>query len=524
MTTRRRRVGAAVAAFAAAIAVWLPVTSAQAADGPVLRIHLQDDDLALPLPPSSDPPLINWGVHNDGPGTAEDVTIKADLSEVIDWVTPDASVPADHVYTWSARDVPEGAADGSLIGLNAKPGTPLGTTGTVTLSGTSANGTVVPVTVQVTVGSTELKVNPLPNREGDKPGSTIEAPVTISNTGSLPAEGVQLRMLTTLGLSYENRFSNCVYSTVTSGPRESYAPQQALCTFDTVIEPGKSYRLDRPVGLDVGEDALFEYFGREALPVSGADATPPSGNGSALSLVPAGDAAADATEVGRQEIDVANTADMVAGGDTAEGAPGDMVYVDVSLSNEGPGRVGYINGDFYPSLVLTVPTGAKAVEIPDQCSVWSKEASSGTGEKTPGAPEYICVPRPSEFTVGDIRTYRFGLQVRDNAVTTTGQAQASTPSGSALSFDDRHGNDTAAVTVKVEGGDGAAGPSASASASATPTADGNTPRTQTVSDAGDTGSLASTGGSGILPVAAATGAGALLLGGALVLFVRHRRA
>ena len=291
----------------------------------------------------------------------------------------------------------------------------------MTLSGTSANGTVVPVTVQVTVGSTELKVNPLPNREGDRPGSTIEAPVTISNTGSLPAEGVQLRMLTTLGLSYENRFSNCVYSTVTSDPRESYAPQQALCTFDTVIEPGKSYRLDRPVGLDVGEDALFEYFGREALPVSGADATPPSGNGSALSLVPAGDAAADATEVGRQEIDVANTADMVAGGDTAEGAPGDMVYVDVSLSNEGPGRVGYINGDFYPSLVLTVPTGAKAVEIPDQCSVWSKEASSGTGEKTPGAPEYICVPRPSEFTVGDIRTYRFGLQVRDNAVTTTGQ-------------------------------------------------------------------------------------------------------
>jgi hypothetical protein len=397
MTTRRRRVGAALAAFAAAIAIaaWLPVTSAQAADGPVVRIHLQDDELGLPVPPSPyDPTMVNWGLRNDGPGTAKDVTISADLSDVIDWVTTDAPVPADHIYTWPARDVPEGPGDGSLIGLNAKPGTPLGTTGTVTLSGTSSNGTVVSTTAKVTVGTTELKVNRLPNRKGDKPGTTIDTPVTISNTGNLPADGVQLRMRTTIGLSYADRFSNCAYSTVVSEPAETNMTQQALCTFDTVVEPGKSYRLDRPVGLEVTKQALFEYFGHQALPLSdtgsGTSSPPPSGNGPVLSLVAAGEASADATPIGRQNIDADNTADMVAGGDTAEGGPGDLVHVDVSLSNEGPGWVGYNASDDQPALLVTIPTGTKAVEIPDRCSVWNEESESGTGEQTPGAPQYIC--------------------------------------------------------------------------------------------------------------------------------------
>ncbi|MFI6337734.1 hypothetical protein [Streptomyces sp. NPDC050535] len=522
MTQRRHRVGAVLAAFAAtvAVAVWLPVTSAQAADGPVVRVELQDDDLGLPVPPTpDDPTMVNWGLRNDGPGTAEDVTIRADLSDVVDWVTADAPVPADHIYVWPSRDVPEGEAAGSLIGLSAKPGTPLGTTGTVTLSGTSANGTVVSTTAKVTVGTTDLKVNRLATRTGDKPGSTIATPVTISNVGTLPSDGVQLRMRTTIGLSYADRYTNCVYSTVSE---PSYrTTRQALCTFDTVIEPGKSYRLDRPVGLDVTRQALFEYFSHEALPLSGADLTPAPGNGNVLSLVAAGDAATDGTPISRQHIDADSTADMVAGGDTAKGEAGDVVDVTVSLGNEGPGWVGYNAGDDQPALLVTVPTGTKAVRIPGRCSVWNEEARAGTGEQTPGAPQYICGPRPTEFTVGDTRTFRFGLEIRANAGTTTGEARATTSYGNTMTFDHTHGNDTAAVTVEVEGG-GTQAPSASApsaSASAIAATGGNTPRTQTVSAAEDTGSLASTGGSAL--TAAAWGAGALLLGGALVLTVKR---
>ncbi len=523
MINRRRKTGAVLAAFAAAVAAWLPAMSAQAADGPVVHIWVQSDAIGLPVPPSDDPPLISWGLKNDGPGAAKDVAISADLSDVKDWVTVNGK--SLDTFTWPAiADVPEGDNAGYIADVNAKPGTPLGTTGTVTLSGTSSNGTVVSVPVELTAGTTELTVNKLPDRKGDKPGSTVESPVTLSNTGTLPADGVQLRLRTTIGLAYAERFSNCVYSKAVG---DAYGlTEQALCTFDTVVEPGKSYRLEQPVKLDLTPQALFEYFSHEALPLSGGDTKPPAGNGPALSLVAAGAAATDGTPISRRHIDADSTADMVAGGDTAEGAPGDLVHVDVSLGNDGPGWVGYNASDDQPALLVTIPTGTKAVEIPDRCSVWNEEAESGTGEQTPGAPQYICHPQPVQFAVGDTRSFRFGLQIRANARTTTGEALATTAYGNTMTFDDEHGNDTAPVTVKVEGGaDGTPAPSASASASVAPGADGNSPRTQTVSAADDstgTGSLASTGSNGTLPlVAAATGA--LLLGGALVLFVRRNR-
>ena len=519
MINRRRRVGAVLTAVAAVVAAWLPATSVQAADGPVVHIKMRQNDMALPMPPSLDPPQVSWLLHNDGPGVAKDVAISMDLSDVKNWLTVNGKA-ADDVYTWPAKaEVPEGDESGYIADINPKPDTPLGTTGTVTLNGTSSNGTVISSTVKLTVGSAELTVNQLADRKGDKPGSTIETPVTISNTGSVPADGVQLRVITTPGLSYADRFSNCAYSKV---PDDGYnATEQALCTFDTVVEPGKRYTLDQPLNLDVTKQALYEFVSREALTLPGTPTV--SGSGPKLSLVAAGAAATDGIYLARQHIGIDNTADMVAGGDTAEGAPGDLVHVDISLTNKGPARVANNVDDDQPALLFTVPTGTKAVEIPKRCSVWIPEAEAGSGEQTPGAAQYICHSNPNEFEVGDARAFRFGLEIREGAATTTGEALATTGYGNTMKFDDNHANDTAAVKVEVEGGDAPAG-GASASPSGTPTADGNDVKTQTVSQAVDSGSLASTGSSGILPVAATVGAGALLIGGALVFFVRRRKA
>ncbi|MFJ9706970.1 LPXTG cell wall anchor domain-containing protein [Streptomyces sp. NPDC101234] len=520
MINRRRKAGAVLAAFAAAVAVWLPATSAQAAGGPVVHIFVVNDNIGVPVP-TQDPPQISWGLDNDGPGAAKDVTVKLDFSQVKDWVT----VNGKTVDTYTAPalgDVHEGNNGGGFVDLRAKDGTPLGTKGTVTLSGTSSNGTVVSKTVEVTAGDVELKVNKLADRKGDKPGSTIESPLTISNTGSLPANGVQLQVLTTPGLSYADRFSNCSYSTASG---DLYGTtQQALCTFDTTVEPGKSYRLDQPLKLDVSKQALYEYIRREALPVK--DAKAPSGSGPKLSLVAAGAADTGGVELGRQYVMVDNTADMAAGGDTAAGAPGDLVHVDLTLSNEGPARMANDVGDDQPALLFTVPTGTKAVEIADRCRVWNPESQSSTGERTPGAPQYICFPEPNQFEVGDTRTFRFGLEIRKGAKTTTGEVRATTSYDTALEFDHDHANNTAAVKVEVEGSDsGSATATATPSASATAKTDGNGVGTQTVATADDsTGSLASTGSSGMLPVAATVGAGALLLGGALVFVVRRRKA
>lgn len=518
MINRRRRAGAVLTAVAAVVAAWLPTTSAQAADGPVVHIEMRQDKMALPMPPSSDPPQVSWLLHNDGPGTAKDVTISMDLTDVKSWLTVNGKA-ADDVYTWPTLDeVTEGDNSGRIADINPKPDTPLGTTGTIIMKGTSSNGTVVSTPVELTVGSAELTVNELADRKGDKPGSTIGTPVTISNTGSVPADGVQLKVLTTPGLTYADRFSNCAYSTVPGDPYG--ATRQALCTFDTVVEPGKSYRLDQPLDLGVTQQALYEFVRREALPLSGA--TAPSGSGPKLSLVAAGAAATDGVEDARQYVLADNSADMAAGGDTVKGAPGDLVHVDLSLGDKGPARMDNNVSDDQPALLFTVPTGTKAVEIPERCDVWDDEAKAGTGERTPGAPQYVCDPRPTGFEVGDTRTFRFGLEIRAGAETTTGEAKATTSYDNTLEFDDNQANNTAPVTVTVES---AAGATASPSASATTTGDdGNDVKTQTVTDTAATGSLASTGGSSVLPVAAAVGAGALLLGGALVFFVRRRKA
>lgn len=519
MTNRQRKVGAVLAAFAAAVAAWLPTTSAQAADGPVVHISVWNDDIGIPIP-AQDPPQISWGLYNDGPGAAKDVTIKADFSKVKDWVTADGE--SVDTYTWSTiANVKEGSNAGYILDLRAKPGTPLGTKGTVTLSGTSSNGTVVSTDVEVTAGNVELSVNRLTDRKGDKPGSTIENPVTISNTGSLPAHGAQLQMRSTVGLSYADRYSNCVYSTVRDPDYQ--ATQQALCTFDTVLEPGKRYRLQQPVKLDVGSQALFEYFQDDVLASPGDPAGMLSGDNK-LSLVEDGTATPGGSRTGRQVITVDNTADMVAGGDKAKGAPGDVVPVDISLSNEGPGWVHYNLSDDQPALLFTVPTGTKAVEIPKECSVWSEEAQAGSGEQTPGAPQYVCDPHDNAFAVGDTRTFHFGLKIRKGAKTTTGEVKAMTAYGNVMTFDHNHANDTAAVTVKVKGAGSDTGASPSASATTSGSDDGNAPTTQTVADTAATGSLASTGSSSVLPVAAAVGAGALLVGGGLVFVVRRRKA
>ncbi|WP_316776064.1 LPXTG cell wall anchor domain-containing protein [Streptomyces sasae] len=521
MTNRQRKVGAVVAAFAAAVAAWLPATSAQAADGPVVHIFVVNDSIGVPVP-TQDPPQISWGLDNDGPGAAKDVTVKLDFSQVKDWVT----VNGKTVDTYTAPalgDLHEGNNGGGFVDLRAKEGTPLGTKGTVTLSGTSSNGTVISKDVEVTAGDVELKVNKLADRKGDKPGSTIESPLTISNTGSLPANGVQLQVLTTPGLSYADRFSNCSYSTVSGDPYGS--TQQALCTFDTTVEPGKSYRLDQPLKLDVSKQALYEYIRREALPVR--DAKAPSGSGPKLSLVAAGAADTGAMEVGRQYVMVDNTADMAAGGDTVAGAPGDLVHVDLTLSDEGPARMANNVGDDQPALLFTVPTGTKAVEIADRCRVWNPEAQSSTGERTPGAAQYVCFPEPNQFEVGDTRTFGFGLKIREGAKTTTGEVRATTSYDTALEFDHNPDNNTAPVTVQVEGDDSGATPSPSASATTPGTdgkAGGNDVTPQTVADTAGAGSLASTGSSSVLPVAAAVGAGVLLLGGGLVFVVRRRKA
>ncbi|MFJ9004527.1 hypothetical protein [Streptomyces canus] len=153
--------GAVLTAVAAVVAAWLPVTSAQAADGPVVHIKMRQDKIALPIPPSEVPSQVSWLLHNDGPGVAKDVTISMDLTDVKSWLMVNRK-PADDVCTGSTlAEVAEGDTSGGIVNINPKPGTPVGTTGTVIMKGTSSNGTVVSTPVELSVDWPKLTVNNL---------------------------------------------------------------------------------------------------------------------------------------------------------------------------------------------------------------------------------------------------------------------------------------------------------------------------------------------------------------------------
>lgn len=546
------RLGALAACTAIVAGTGVAATPAHAA-GPVVRVVA---DRAVSLPETADDPgnpvFLGWLLEKDGAETAEDVKVIFDLTDVADFAKTDLNCPnVGAVYTCDRGDIDDPSNSGGIVKLIPTDGADLGDTGTVEISGTSTNGEVVSATTKVTVGSPDLALGRLPDRNV-KIGTTHENEITITNNGTLPADGIVLRLRATPGLGYPDEFSNCTYATV---PEPMYnARSEALCRFDTVIEPGQTFALDQPVGLEIETNALFEIFDYEVqladstlgrtLARDGKKAGGTKGDGERLSLKAAGTAERRAAEPDladnhrRQSLDADSGADLVAVGDSAKGKPGDEVSVTATLRNAGPGWVGIHGSDDQPALLVTIPKGTKAVRVPEDCSVWNIDGPAGPG--VPGKPQYICAALPRFLDAGAAYSFDFTLKIGKDAKgakDTSGTARATTVYGSTLDFDKDHGNDTAKLTVRVPGsGSDSSGGSGSAGASGS--SGGNDPGAQSTggTSAGSTGStggsgsggsaggggLATTGSSG-MPLVAGAAAGAAALGGALFLAMRRRR-
>ncbi|MFD7089123.1 LPXTG cell wall anchor domain-containing protein [Streptomyces sp. NPDC059896] len=509
------------------------------AAGPVLKFHVVKNEVGLPQPAESDPPLINWGVPGDPDGgTAKDVVVKIDVSGISAFAEvrgPD-SCP-DDVCAWPVTDIaPDGYA-GGLLEMSAKPGVALGTTGTARVYATSTNATVVDTTVKVTVGAVALVVSRLADTETAEPGSTLDAPITVANTGSLTAQGVELRFGTSHELGFAQRFSNCVYGT-TDPPSGGGRPlPEAVCRISTPVEPGKRYRLSTPVGFDVKETALFEFVDFEVTPLA---ATVPtgakSGNGSrpVLALVPDGSAppSGNSTDRWRWTVNAVNTADLDVTGDTVTADPGDTVTLAAKIRNDGPGSVDLITTDGQISLLVDIPKGTTAVKVPERCRLWNGD---GTTEPDPDAPAYLCWIG-SPFPVGKVATVPFVLKVgADAPATTRGVVRHMSEWGAELEFDTNKANNKAFFTVHVTDAAGAGGATGGTTGGSTGGATGgsaggsggNQPQTQTIAQpngtaGGGTGALAQTG-SGGTPAIAWASATVLAAGGALVVVARRRR-
>ncbi|MFF7893516.1 hypothetical protein ACFZDI_16755 [Streptomyces sp. NPDC007907] len=373
-------------------------------------------------------------------------------------------------------------------------------------------------------GAPQLVVSALPSAT-PKPGDVYDKSVTLTNQGTAAVDGVTFRVRLTRGLDFPEHVKGCTYSTVKDQVR------QAVCELDTVIEPGAS--ITTPVRFKALDNALMEAveYG------TGATGEAP------------GEGFDDSYR--RHILTADNTADLVAVGQEMEALAGGEQSVTATLRNDGPGWVQNQESDDLPGLLVQIPPGTTAIEVPKDCAPFGIDGPSGP-QGTPGKPKYVCWPRNGTIEAGQSMAYTFMLKIKKSAQDTEGEIKASSVYDIAPAYDKNRANNIASIGIDVpsdyepepspsDGTDGGSGnggngndpegqaaggtgattsPSATASDSAGTSTGGST-GTTTGSTTG--GSLATTGSDGT-PLLAGAAAAAAVTGGGLVLAVRRRSA
>ncbi|WP_446212115.1 LPXTG cell wall anchor domain-containing protein [Micromonospora sp. IBSANI012] len=317
------------------------------------------------------------------------------------------------------------------------------------------------VTVTIAEG-VDLQSEPEATVDGD-PGATVGLTGdVVRNSGDNTAHGAVLRLQADYLSSYVGNFSNC----------EDIEYLAVICTFDTDLEPGKSYRLSEklPVKLDKGArtgstlqnyvDWLTKDDWAQIIDDPGFPLPPGTpGTGDKLSLVElpaARQASVPQTDVDQSNnftvVDIKvggdNWADLAAVGGTATGKVGDKVTVTAGFTNLGPATV-----DGWrltkPIVTVEIPQGTEAIEVSEECAPYDKDSEEPwypwdhAGE--PGADLYGCIsagdPEPG---VGG--SYPFTLRIDKLTGPTSGKVITH------LDGDPKADNNEAAVVIKPGNG------------------------------------------------------------------------
>ncbi|MET9829765.1 LPXTG cell wall anchor domain-containing protein [Streptomyces sp. NPDC006385] len=374
-----------------------------------------------------------------------------------------------------------------------------------------------------------LVVSNLP-RTSPKPGDVYDESVVITNKGAAAADGVTFRIRLTRGLDFPEPVAGCAYSTIGDQVR------QALCELDTVIAPGAS--IETPVRFKALPKALMEAV--------------EYGTG------PTGEAPGEGFDDSHRRLTLTadSSADLVAVGEWTEALAGDRQSVTVKLRNDGPGWIQNQESDDQTALMVRIPPGASAVEVPEDCAPFGIDGPSGPAG-TPGKSTYVCWPDDHTIEVGESLAHTFMLKIgADVKGTIKGEVKATSVYDIRPAFDKNPANDKDWLRIDVptdnEPGPATSGGSSTGGSSgggSTTGGDGNDPEGQSTGGTGGTGGSggtgstsagtsagASTGGTGSVdgnlastgsdgtPLLAGAAAAAAALGGALVLAVRRRAA
>lgn len=369
-------------------------------------------------------------------------------------------------------------------------------------------------------GGPDLVVSTLPAASLE-PGEVYDRSVTLTNKGAAAVDGVTFRVRLTRGLDFPEEVAGCTYSTVRDQVR------QALCELDTVVEPGAS--VTAPVRFKALGKALMEAveYGTSA----------------------SGDAPGEGYDDShrRMTLTADNTADLVAVGEDTEALAGEQQSVTAALRNDGPGWVQNQESDDLPGLLVQIPPGTTAVEVPKDCAPFGIDGPSGP-QGTPGKPKYVCWPEDGTLDAGQSLAYTFLLDVKESAQDTEGAVTASSVYDIAPAYDKNRANNTALIRIDLPsdyepeptpsdgadgggsggggnepGGQAAGGTGGTASPSATASAGTSAGSGGTTAGGSTGGNLAATGSDGT-PLLAGAAAAAAVIGGALVFAVRRRGA
>ncbi|MGQ5636046.1 MULTISPECIES: hypothetical protein [unclassified Streptomyces] len=376
----------------------------------------------------------------------------------------------------------------------------------------------------------DLVVSALP-AAAPKPGEVYDRSVTVTNKGTAAADGLTFRVRLTRGLDFPAHVDGCTYST------DADQVRQALCRLDTVVEPGASVTV--PVRFTTLPKALMESVEYGTSPTG---AAPGEGYDDSYRLL---------------NLTADNTADLHAEGDLAEGAPGSRVSLTATLRNDGPGWVRNQQSDDQPALMVRIPKGTVAVDVPEDCLPFAIDGPTGPSE--PGHAVYVCSPADHTFEVGQSFDYTFVLRIGKKARDTQGEVAVSSVYGIHPDFDGNPANDTACLNVDVTrdgepgtstsgggtnggdsgyggtasgsggndphgqstGGSGTTGTTGSTSTTGTTGTTGASATSGTSGASGSGGSLAATGSDGI-PVLAAGAVAVTAVGGLVLAAVRRR--
>ncbi|SCE85875.1 hypothetical protein [Micromonospora mirobrigensis] len=293
------------------------------------------------------------------------------------------------------------------------------------------------------------------------PGATVAAPLTLTNAGDRAVDGAVLLVFAGYNFAPSQRYQNCEYAA--EGPLDN----TFACTFDGKVAPGETRTVDSSFSFTVPPDAPapnsdFGFFAwltkadwqelRDGFGVfgnaqaKGATGTLKLETPRTAQANPQTDTDLDNNAAGLTiEVTGKQAADVAAVGATGKGVLRSTVQTTVGFLNRGPAAVN-VSGDnaLWVLAKVTVPVGATAVQVPDECFPADK-GGSGDGETVTGKSAYYCF---SPEVVGrDAKAeFRFGFRI-DKAGPLTGAVELATGFDEMFQGDLNPANDKASIVL-----------------------------------------------------------------------------